>query len=80
MQIVLKYKSRLGQRGELVNVPDKDGQRLIKNGMATSTEPFQKAGSELLPSLSPSEQALPKKTLKKSDSAAKKGQKHEGLG
>jgi hypothetical protein len=77
MQIVLKYKSRLGGRGELVSVPDKDGQRLIKNGMATSTEPFQKAGEELLSSLSPAEQASSKKTLKKSDNGATKGQKKE---
>lgn len=38
MKIVLRYSSRLGERGELVNVPDKDGQRLIKNGMATTVE------------------------------------------
>lgn len=77
MQIVLKYKSRLGECGELVTVADKDGQRLIKNGMATSTEPFQKAGEELLSSLSPAEQASSKKTLKKSDNGATKSQKKE---
>lgn len=67
MQIVLKYKSRLGQRGELVNVPDKDGQRLIKNGMATTVEHRQKPSDELMTS------EAPEKTTKKRIADEKKG-------